>query len=161
MGPDAYKVVYPSSAPVFSFGSKFGSRVNNKEHLRPTKIDGPGPGSYKMPKQYQEGKRPLDIVKRTTFGTAGRGTLDRRVENPSPSKYRPSKFTEASHGYSFPRAPNAAEVQHKRDFREAPGPATYNVEHLDLANQKKLAKSMLEKTMLASDKVDTDVPGPQ
>ena len=52
LGPDAYKVVYPQSAPVYSFGSKFGSRVGNKEHLRPTKIDGPGPGSYKMPKQY-------------------------------------------------------------------------------------------------------------
>lgn len=52
LGPDAYKVVYPSSAPVFSFGARFGNRVNNKEHLRPTKVDGPGPGSYKMPKQY-------------------------------------------------------------------------------------------------------------
>ena len=102
--------------------------------MRATKVDGPGPGSYKMPKQYMEGKKPLDIVKRTTFGTAARGTLDRRAENPSPSKYRPSKFTEASHGFSFPRAPNAADAGIKRDYREAPGPATYNIEHTDLAN---------------------------
>jgi len=52
LGPTSYKPKYPGSAPIFSFGSRFGARVGNKEHLRPTKVDGPGPGAYKMPKQY-------------------------------------------------------------------------------------------------------------
>ena len=125
-------------------------------------MDGPGPGSYKMPKQYQDGRRPLDIVKRTTFGTAARGVVDKR-DVPSPSKYRPSKFTEASHGFSFPKAPGVGEVKHKRDYRDAPGPATYDIAATDLANQKKQAKSMLAKTSLPGDKLDekNPVPGPQ
>ena len=101
---------YPPSAPSFQFGSRFGNRVGNKDHLRPKKVDGPGPGAYKMPKQYQEGKKPFDAVKRTTFGTAARGADDLPKDNPSPAKYRPVKFTEASHAYSIPRAPNAGEI---------------------------------------------------
>lgn len=52
LGPGNYQVKYPPSAPSFQFGSRFGNRVNNKDHIRPQKADGPGPGSYKMPKQY-------------------------------------------------------------------------------------------------------------
>lgn len=112
----------PASAPVFSFGQRFGNRVGNKEHLKPTKVDGPGPGAYAQSKQYQNGKKPMDQFKRTTFGTAARGHNDLPKANPSPSHYRPIHFTEASHAFSIPRAPNASEKQHKKDYLDPPGP---------------------------------------
>lgn len=114
LGPTSYKPKYPGSAPIFSFGSRFGARVGNKEHLRPTKVDGPGPGAYKLPKQYTNGKQPLDSVKETTFGTGPRGFSDLPKMNPSAAHYRPVHFTEASHAYSIPRAPNPVEVQQKK-----------------------------------------------
>jgi len=37
-----------NSAPCFSFGSRFGEDIRAKPHLRPIKVNGPGPGSYKL-----------------------------------------------------------------------------------------------------------------
>lgn len=78
----------------------------------------------------------MDQFVRTTFGTAGRGYSDLPKNNPSPSHYRPVQFTEASHAYSIPRAPNANEKTHKKEHNEHPGPGTYGVESTDMANLK-------------------------
>ena len=46
----------PNNAPVFSFGTRFNSSIRNKDHLRPRKVDGPGPGAYKLPSSIQNGR---------------------------------------------------------------------------------------------------------
>lgn len=46
--------------------------------------------------------------KNTTFGTADRDPLH-NSKTPGPNKYHVVKFTEASHGYSFPVAPRTNE----------------------------------------------------
>lgn len=86
----------------------------------------------------------MDQFKRTTFGTAARGHNDLPKANPSPSHYRPIHFTEASHAFSIPRAPNASEKQHKKDYLDPPGPGQYSIESTDMANlkHKNQAKSM-------------------
>ena len=38
-----------NTAPMFSLGSRFDSDVRSKDHIRPKKKDGPGPGSYELP----------------------------------------------------------------------------------------------------------------
>lgn len=89
--------------PIYSFGTRFNSSIRNKDHLRPTKVDGPGPGAYKLPSGIKTGKvssnreillthmlknkeklieNPDALPKRyqdttkTTFGTAGRKFID-------------------------------------------------------------------------------------
>lgn len=77
IGPDQYHVKIPTSAPVYSFGSRFGSSIRNKDHLRPQKVDGPGPGAYKLPSSVKTNMK--DRVRgptQTTFGTAGRNFVD-------------------------------------------------------------------------------------
>jgi hypothetical protein len=48
-GPAAYKIESKNMGPLFSMGSRFDSDVRSKDHLRPKKKDGPGPGSYSLP----------------------------------------------------------------------------------------------------------------
>jgi hypothetical protein len=49
LGPGAYLIKAANTAPLFSMGSRFDSDVRSKDHLRPKKKDGPGPGSYALP----------------------------------------------------------------------------------------------------------------
>lgn len=49
LGPGSYPIHKYPSGPIFSFGSRFNSSVRNRDHLRTRKIDGPGPGAYKLP----------------------------------------------------------------------------------------------------------------
>jgi hypothetical protein len=46
LGPATYEIKQPKKGPIFSFGSRFNSDIRSKEHLKPTKVDGPGPGDY-------------------------------------------------------------------------------------------------------------------
>lgn len=72
--------------------------------MRPTKIDGPGPGNYKLPSCVKVESRTADSIhhhKRTTFGTAGRNFVDLPKDTPAPNKYRPVHLGEASHAYSI------------------------------------------------------------
>jgi len=78
-GPGSYYAKYPNGAPIFSFGTRFNSSIRNKDHLKPTKIDGPGPGAYKLPGAVKVESRTADSIhynKRTTFGTSGRNFID-------------------------------------------------------------------------------------
>lgn len=71
LGPGAYNHKSTLGGNMFSFGSRFNSKFKSKDHLRPTKVDGPGPGSYKMPSSVRTGRRSEsinDALKRTTFG---------------------------------------------------------------------------------------------
>jgi len=49
IGPGTYTIKVPNNAPIHSFGTRFNSSIRNKDHIRPRKVDGPGPGAYKMP----------------------------------------------------------------------------------------------------------------
>lgn len=57
LGPGAYTIAAVKKGPIYSFGSRFNSRIGNKDHLRPKKVGGPGPGSYKLPSTVKTGKR--------------------------------------------------------------------------------------------------------
>jgi hypothetical protein len=103
-GPGSYYAKYPNNAPIHSFGTRFNSSIRNKDHLRPTKVDGPGPGAYKLPGSVKIESRTADSIhynKRTTFGTSGRNFIDLPKETPAPNKYRPVHLGEASHAYTI------------------------------------------------------------
>ena len=125
LGPGAYVIKVPRTTPVFSFGGRFNSSIRSKDHLRPTKVDGPGPGAYKMPSSIRTGKRTeshMDALKASTFGKSNRNFTDLPQENPGPGKYYPIQFTEASHGYTIPREVNDMKAL---ESAKAPGPETY------------------------------------
>ena len=48
LGPGAYLIKATNTAPLFTMGSRFDSDVRSKDHIRPKKVDGPGPGSYAL-----------------------------------------------------------------------------------------------------------------
>ena len=115
-----------------SFGSRFDSDVRSKDHLKPRKTDGPGPGSYSMP----SGMRVHRVSttdkekKKTIWGKAEREWSDLPKGVPGPNNYNPNKFTEASHQFSMPRASRTDEAKaYKASF--APGPGAYEVRRDD------------------------------
>jgi hypothetical protein len=57
LGPGAYTITHPKAGPLYSFGSRFNSSIRSKDHLRPRKVDGPGPGAYKLPSSVKTGSR--------------------------------------------------------------------------------------------------------
>ena len=75
---------------------------------------------------------------KTTFGNAARNFSNLPLDTPAPNMYRPIKFTEASHTYSFPKQADDGNVLKGATL---PGPQTYN--HTGLADHKTLAKSIL------------------
>lgn len=118
--------------PMFSMGSRFDSDVRSKDHLRPKKKDGPGPGSYALPSGLNVYKSTsMDKEKKkTSWGKAGRDWSDLPKGVPAPNNYNPNKFTEASHQFSFPKAAKADEARlYKASF--APGPGAYEVRRDD------------------------------
>ena len=84
-------------------GSRFDSDVRSKDHIRPRKKDGPGPGSYEARSSINAAK----IGNKNTFGKSTREWSNLPKHTPAPNHYNPNKFTEASHLYSFPRDENA------------------------------------------------------
>ena len=93
--------------------------------MKPKKIDGPGPGAYKLPGSVQVKQRHPTAISRTTFGTSAREFIDLPKDVPGPNRYRPVHFTEASHAYSIPHAPNTAEDKIAKQALY-PGPHHYN-----------------------------------
>ncbi len=77
------------SGPIYSFGRRFNSSIRSKEHLKPTKVDGPGPGAYKLPSSVKINKRPDNAVVQPTFGTSNRATLNLTKSSPGPGAYHP------------------------------------------------------------------------
>lgn len=74
-------------------GSRFDSDVRSKDHIRPRKRDGPGPGSYALPSSIKVARKE----NKNTFGKANRDWSDLPKNTPAPNHYFPAKFTEASH----------------------------------------------------------------
>lgn len=89
-------------------GSRFDSDVRSKDHLKPRKKDGPGPGSYELPSCVNPGKQ----LKNTTFGKAERDWSDLPKDCPAPNQYKNIiKHTETSYAFSIPKAPKSDEEQ--------------------------------------------------
>ena len=125
LGPGTYFIKPSSTAPCFSLGSRFDSDVRSKDHLRPKKKDGPGPGSYDLPGAVKVAK----ATKETTFGKATRDWSDLPKDMPAPNQYKNIiKFTEANHQFSIPKA---VRDDHDRLMRatQNPGqaPGAYNI----------------------------------
>jgi hypothetical protein len=86
---------------MFSLGSRFDSDVRSKEHLRPKKKEGPGPGSYELPGSV----RVANPLKSTTFGKAERDWSDLPKDSPAPNQYKNIiKHTETSYAFSIPKS---------------------------------------------------------
>ena len=134
-------------------GSRFDSDVRSKDHLKPRKKEGPGPGSYELPGCVRVAKS----TKRATFGMAERDWSDLPKHSPAPNNYYPNKFTEATHQYSFPKAMKSDEARlYKSSF--TPGPGAYEIRKDD--KQEGPAKSFLGGALEEKDKIDNGVPGP-
>ena len=107
-----------------------------------------------MPSSIQVAKVP---TKRTTFGTGPRDWSTIPKNMPAPNAYSPSKFTEASHMYSFPKSMKSEEAKlYKASF--APGPGAYEVRRDD--KQEGPAKSFLGGPLDHKVNLDNGVPGP-
>ena len=91
LGPGTYTIKQTSDTPIFSFGTRFNSSIRSKEHLRPTKVDGPGPGAYKLPSGLKNGKRAVtqENMKLSTFGNCDRNFSNLPKDIPGPGKYFP------------------------------------------------------------------------
>lgn len=90
-GPGTYmNKAYPT-APFFTMGSRFNSDIRSKDHLRPKKVDGPGPGSYQLPSSIKVGE-----MRKTSMGSSARDWSDLPKGLPAPNSYYPNKFTEGS-----------------------------------------------------------------
>lgn len=76
LGPGQYpnNTAFFMNSPLYGFGTRFNSTIRNKDHLRPTKVDGPGPGSHKLPSSVRVHKR--NKSQRTTFGTSARNFIE-------------------------------------------------------------------------------------
>ena len=85
-GPGMYPMKLPTGGPSYQFGSRFddrrvpptktnadGSRFDSalraKPHLKPKKVDGPGPGDYKLADSVQTKKRDKNSTQVSTWGT--------------------------------------------------------------------------------------------
>ena len=76
---------------MYGFGQRFDSFIKNKNHINPNKIDGPGPGSYKVPSALQSPRNdPYATSRRTTFGTSARAKAEPKSQTPAPNRYRAS-----------------------------------------------------------------------
>ena len=150
-GPDVYYRDLKPGGPQFQFGSRFddrrepatgvkadGSRFDSslrqKPHLRPKKVDGPGPGDYQLPSSIKQNNRSVQSFQYSTWGT-GRdpdwSENKRKQEHiaPGPAHYNHvysnENFNrEQKEGYRFPNA--IRDIQkHQDQEREPPGPGKY------------------------------------
>lgn len=78
-----------------------------------------------MPSSVKLGMRTsvTDAMKKSTFGTGARSVSNLPKNVPGPGAYYPTKFTEANHSYSIPRAASSQAIDFKK--AQAPGPQHY------------------------------------
>lgn len=107
-GPGAYAVNMPIGGSSYSLGTRFdekrvpmykkadGSRFDSmlraKPHLKPKKVDGPGPGDYKLPDSVKTKYRAEVSKQESTFGngrqrSASPGKRKQEWINPGPGNY--------------------------------------------------------------------------
>ena len=97
-GPGQYQVKLNTGGPSYQFGSRFddkrvpaagvkpdGTRFDSslraKPHLKPKKVDGPGPGDYALPDSVVTKKRDNNSMQMSTWGTG-------REQDASPNKLK-------------------------------------------------------------------------
>ena len=68
-------------------GTRFDSQIRAKPHLRPKKMDGPGPGDYQLPGAVRVHKRNTSSTQHSTFGGASREWSDLPQNTPGPNAY--------------------------------------------------------------------------
>ena len=152
LGPSTYHIKLVQTAPMFSLGSRFDSDVRSKDHLRPKKRDGPGPGSYELPSCVKVAK----TLKNPTFGLAAREWSDLPKDIPAPNQYKNIiKHTETAYAFSIPKALRNDEGKLIRDSI-LPGPNAYKISELNSG----MAKSILGGADKQKKDVDNGVPGP-
>ena len=83
LGPGAYLIKGGNTAPQFSFGSRFDTDIRSKDHIRPKKVDGPGPGSYTAPSSINVAKPD----KKNRWGKASRDPPNSSKNFPGPGHY--------------------------------------------------------------------------
>lgn len=135
--------------------------MRSKDHLKPRKVDGPGPGAYKLPGSVKVAKRRTATDgTRTTFGTSERQFNELPKDTPAPNGYRPVHFTEASHAYSIARPPQTdANETYINKQKMLPGPGSYE-NMKEMKDARHLAKSMLGGSTIQKGPQDNGVPGP-
>ena len=58
VGPASYNPKPIKTTPHFTFGMNFGSDILSQDHIKPKKVDGPGPGSYGAKSSFEIKKSP-------------------------------------------------------------------------------------------------------
>ena len=131
VGPGQYPIKLAPSGPSYQFGSRFDDRrvpptsvkadgtrfdsaLRAKPHLKPKKVDGPGPGDYKLHDSVQTKKRDNNSAQISTWGTGREPDHDRNMmisSNfvcPGPAHYnhvyadvRPYPKPHQAEGYTF------------------------------------------------------------
>eukprot|EP00352_Strombidinopsis_acuminata_P005172 CAMPEP_0176366144 /NCGR_PEP_ID=MMETSP0126-20121128/20973_1 /TAXON_ID=141414 ORGANISM="Strombidinopsis acuminatum, Strain SPMC142" /NCGR_SAMPLE_ID=MMETSP0126 /ASSEMBLY_ACC=CAM_ASM_000229 /LENGTH=334 /DNA_ID=CAMNT_0017723445 /DNA_START=434 /DNA_END=1438 /DNA_ORIENTATION=+ len=97
-----------NSAPCFSFGSRFGEDIRAKPHLRPIKVNGPGPGSYKLHDSEEYSEEMLKANKIVLLVILKREWSQLPKKNPAPNAYSMTQHMGSEDagrltGYSFPQ----------------------------------------------------------
>lgn len=139
-GPDMYTIKMNPVGPSYNFGSRFDekrkppgkpdadgrrfdSSLRQKPHLKPKKVDGPGPGDYALASSIKKNTRSFASMQDSTWGT-GRNpdwNPNKRKQEmimPGPSHYNhvynDANFNRIPNdGYRFPTA--LREIQKHRD----------------------------------------------
>jgi hypothetical protein len=86
-GPATYNPKLPKGASHYTFGMNFGTDIRSKDHLCPTKMAGPGPGSYIMPSSFKVAPKKEFA---TSWGKARRADLAKNDNVPAPCAYYPA-----------------------------------------------------------------------
>ena len=115
-----------------SDGSRFDSQIRAKPHLRPKKVDGPGPGDYKLPGSVKIHRRNANSTQHSTFGGASREWSDLPQNTPGPTAYSqifpkpPEHRAFSSDGFAFPKDGEKGGTGGFMKIAANPGPGSYN-----------------------------------
>jgi len=153
--------------PKFSFGSRFDSDVRSQAHLRPKKVDGPGPGDYALPSSIKQNDRDKQSHQRSTWGNGEREWSylpkkddkgnKKNKDNIMYKKHQPEKIIYQSElpGYLFPKM-QKQEMSAKDKNMAHIGPDKYHIPPLAQGTAKRILGGSLKPPQL----VDDLVPGP-
>ena len=112
-------------------GTRFDSQIRAKPHLRPKKMDGPGPGDYELPGAVRVHKRNASSTQHSTFGGANRDWSDLPQNTPGPTAYSqiypkpPEQRAFSNDGFSFPKDGEKGNGGFLK-ISANPGPGSYN-----------------------------------
>ena len=82
LAPNTYIIKSSSTAPTYSFGSRFDTDIRSKNHVKHEKVDKPAPGTYSPPDRQFE-------YPTTRFSKAERKSFAANPSYPGPDSYQP------------------------------------------------------------------------